>query len=148
MKNKISHKLIAVASLTIAIVGVFSYFITKSQQRIYLTRVEHNAHQLSEMIKNSTKYDMLYYRREHVHNIIDTIGQQEGIEKVRIFNKEGKIIYSSDKSVIGTMVDKRTEACYACHTADLPLERLSISERTRIFRLENGILYKRGRSNP
>lgn len=139
MKNKISHKLIAVAIVTVAIVGLFSYFITKSQQRTYLLRVEHNAHQLSEMIKNSTKYDMLYYRREHVHNIIDTIGQQEGIEKVRIFNKEGKIIYSSDKSVIGTMVDKRTEACYACHTADQPLERLTISERTRIFRQENNV---------
>jgi two-component system NtrC family sensor kinase len=138
MKNKISHKLIAVGSLTIAIVGVFSYLIIKSQQSTYLSRVEHNAHQLSEMIKNSTKYDMLFNRRQHVHNIIDTIGQQEGIEKVRIFNKEGKIIYSSDKSVIGTMVDKRTEACYACHTADQPLERLTISERTRIFRLGDG----------
>lgn len=137
MKNKISHKLIAVSSLTIAIVGIFSYFIIKSQQRTYLLRVEHNAHQLSEMIKNSTKYDMLFNRREHVHNIIDTIGQQEGIEKVRIFNKEGKIIYSSDKSVIGEMVDKHTEACYACHTADQALERLTISERTRIFKLNN-----------
>jgi len=133
MKNKISQKLIAVGSITIAIVGVFSFFIIKSQQSTYIMRVEHNAHQLSEMIKNSTKFDMLYYRREHVHNIIDTIGQQEGIEKVRIFNKEGKIIYSSDRSVIGTMVDKHAEACYACHTADQALERLSISERTRIF---------------
>jgi len=139
VKNKISHKLIAVVSVTIAIVGVFSYFLIKSQQQTYLLRVEHNAHQLSEMIKNSTKYDMLYNRREHVHNIIDTIGQQEGIEKVRIFNKEGKIIYSSDKSVIGKMVDKRTEACYACHTADQPLERLSIAERTRIFQLDNNV---------
>ena len=35
------------------------------------------------------------------------------------------------------MVDKHAEACYACHTADQPLERLSISERTRIFKLED-----------
>jgi len=136
MKTKISHKLIAVGSVTIAIVGLFSYFIIKSQQKTYILRVEHNAHQLSEMIKNSTKYDMLYNRREHVHNIIDTIGHQEGIEKVRIFNKEGIIIYSSDKAVIGTMVDKKAEACYACHTADQALERLTISERTRIFELK------------
>lgn len=135
MKNKISHKLIAVGIVTIAIVGVFSYFITKSNQRNFILKVEHYAHQLSEMIKNSTKSDMLFYRRERVHEIIDTIGQQKGIEKVRIFNKEGIIIYSSDKSVVGTMVDKRAEACYGCHTADQPLERLSISERTRIFQI-------------
>jgi len=135
VKNKISHKLIAVGIVTIAIVGLFSYFITKSSQRTYILKVEHYAHQLSEMIKSSTKADMLFYRRERVHEIIDTIGQQEGIEKVRIFNKEGIIIYSSEGTDIGTMVDKRAEACYACHTADQPLERLSISERTRIFQI-------------
>jgi two-component system NtrC family sensor kinase len=137
MKNKISQKLIALGSITIAIVGLFSFLILRSQQSSYITRVEFNAHQLSEMIKNSTKFDMLYNRRDHVHNIIDTIGRQEGIEKVRIFNKEGQIIYSSDKSLIGTMVDKHAEACYACHTEDQALERLSISERTRIFKLAN-----------
>lgn len=139
MKNKISHKLIAVGIVTIAIVGIFSYFLTKSNQRTFILKVEHYANQLSEMIKSSTKSDMLFYRRERVHEIIDTIGQQEGIEKVRIFNKEGIIIYSSDKPVIGTMVDKRAEACYGCHTADQPLERLSISERTRIFQLEDEV---------
>jgi len=139
VKNKISHKLIAVGIVTIAIVGVFSYFITKSNQRNFILKVEHYAHQLSEMIKSSTKSDMLFYRRERVHEIIDTIGQQEGIEKVRIFNKEGIIIYSSDRTVVGTMVDKQAEACYICHTADQPLERLSISERTRIFQLEDEV---------
>lgn len=139
MKNKISHKLIAVGIVTIALVGLFSFFITKSNQRSFISKVEHYANQLSEMIKSSTKSDMLFYRRERVHEIIDTIGQQEGIEKVRIFNKEGIIIYSSDRTVVGTMVDKRAEACYACHTADRPLERLSISERTRIFQLENRV---------
>jgi two-component system NtrC family sensor kinase len=139
VKNKISHKLIAVGIVTIAIVGIFSYFITKSNQRTFILKVEHYANQLSEMIKSSTKSDMLFYRRERVHEIIDTIGQQKGIEKVRIFNKEGIIIYSSDRKVVGTMVDKRAEACYACHTADQPLERLSISERTRIFQLEDKV---------
>ncbi|MFC2161674.1 sensor histidine kinase [Acidobacteriota bacterium] len=137
MKNKISYKLIAVGIVTVAIVWVFAYFITKSNQRTFISKIDHDAHLLSEMIKSSTKSDMLFYRRERVHEIIDTIGQQEDIEKVRIFNKEGIIIYSSDRSVVGTMVDKQAEACYACHTADQPLERLSISERTRIFQLED-----------
>jgi two-component system NtrC family sensor kinase len=137
LKNKISHKLIAVGIFTIAIVGVSSYFITRSNQQTFILKVEHYAHQLSEMIKSSTKSDMLFYRRERVHEIIDTIGQQEGIDKVRIFNKEGTIIYSSDNTDIGTMVDKQAEACYGCHTADQPLERLSIAERTRIFQLDD-----------
>lgn len=137
MKNKISHKLIAVGIVTIAIVGMFSYFITRSNHRTFIKKVELYAHQLSEIIKSSTKSEMLFYRQQNVHDIIDNIAQQEGIEKIRIFNKEGSIIYSSDRSVEGTMVDKQAEACYVCHAADQPLERLSISERTRIFQLKD-----------
>ncbi|PJA99920.1 MAG: two-component sensor histidine kinase [Ignavibacteria bacterium CG_4_9_14_3_um_filter_36_18] len=33
------------------------------------------------------------------------------------------------------MVDKRAESCYACHAEDKPLEQISITERTRIFRV-------------
>jgi two-component system NtrC family sensor kinase len=132
---RISLKLIiAVAAVLVATVGAFSYFLTSSQHQALVSQVEHSAHQISETIKSATKHDMLLNRRERLHLTIDTLGQQEGIEQVRIFNKDGEIIYSSDRSSIGTMVDKRAEACYACHTADRPLEKLSIPQRSRIFR--------------
>jgi len=139
MINKISHKLIlTVAIVSIAIIGIFSYLIVTSHHRALISQVEHSAHQLSETIKSSTKYDMLLNHRDRVHRIIDTVGRQEGIEKVRVFNKDGSIIYSQDKTVIGSMVDKEAEACYACHAADSPLEQLSIPERTRIFAAADG----------
>jgi len=34
----------------------------------------------------------------------------------------------------GQMVDKRAEACYACHSEDQPLEHLDIVDRTRIYK--------------
>ncbi|MDH3308521.1 MAG: ATP-binding protein [Acidimicrobiia bacterium] len=122
------------AVVLVATVGAFSYFLTSSQHQALVSQVEHSAHQISETIKSATKHDMLLNRRERLHLTIDTLGQQDGIEQVRIFNKEGAIIYSSDRSAIGTMVDKRAEACYGCHAADRPLEKLSIPERTRIFK--------------
>lgn len=135
MPAKISYKLIAaVGGVALVIIGIFAYLILGAQQRQSIAELERSAHQLSETVKNSTKYDMLLNQRESVHRIINTIGEQEGIEKVRIFNKDGAIIYSTDTSDAGKLVDKKAEACYACHAADRPLERLPISERTRIFR--------------
>jgi two-component system NtrC family sensor kinase len=134
MQTKVSYKLIvAVGSVAICIIGIFAYLILHAQQGQLIAELERNAHQLSETVKSSTKYDMLLNQRESVYRIIQTIGKQEGIQKVRIFNKEGKIIVSTDSLDVGKMVDKRTEACYACHAADQPLERLSIAQRTRIF---------------
>lgn len=137
MQSRISYKLIAaVALVAVVIIGVFAYLILNAHQLQLIAELERSAHQLSETVKSSTKYDMLLNQRESVHRIINTIGGQEGIEKVRIFNKEGAIIFSTDSSDIGRMVDKKTEACYACHAADQPLERLPISQTTRIFKSE------------
>ena len=136
MPTKISYKLIAaVGSVALVIIGVFAYGMLSAHQQQLISELRRSANQLSETVKNSTRYDMLLNQRESVHRIITTIGKQEGIRKVRIFNKDGTVIFSTDKLDAGQMVDKRAEACYACHAADQPLERLPISERTRIFQV-------------
>lgn len=133
--KKIGLKLIlAVGITTIIIIGVYSYFNIISQSDALLAEVERHAIQQSETIKNSTRYGMLLNQREHIHENINMVGSQPCIKEVRVFNKEGEIIYSSNKEDIGTLVDKKTESCYACHAADKPLERLSSKDRTRIFK--------------
>jgi len=92
------------------------------------------ASQLSETIKKSIQNDMLENRKEAAYKIMETIGSQEGIEKVRVFSAEGKILFSSgDPGEVGWMVDKRAEACYRCHSESRPLERLDTDERGRIY---------------
>jgi len=51
---------------------------------------------------------------------MDTIGHQSGIDRVRFFNKEGRVTFSSDRTETNTMVDKRAEQCYGCHEAGRP----------------------------
>jgi two-component system NtrC family sensor kinase len=81
---------------------------------------------------------MLQNRWEDAHRIMDTIGKQEGIYRVRIFNKEGLILFSTDRTEVGRVVDKKAESCYACHAAEKPLERLDLPERARIIRNQKG----------
>lgn len=134
--GKISLKLIWVVSATaITIIGVYSYFNIKSQSDVLLAEVERHANQLSETIKNSTRYGMLLNQRESIHEIINTIGKDPAINGVRILNKEGEIIYSTRKDEIGRMLNKQAESCYACHAENKPLEKLAIKDRTRIFKV-------------
>ena len=46
-------------------------------------------------------------------------------------------MFSSRKDLIGRMVDKRAESCYACHTENQPLQKLSINERMRIYKIDS-----------
>jgi len=133
--SKIGFRLTFGVVLPILIViAIFAYFNIQSEKESLLTEVERHAHQLSEAVKSDTEYDMLHNDRERIHESTRRIGNQEGIDRIRVFNKSGEIIYSSDSVEIGTMVDQRAESCYVCHSAGEPLERLKQEERTRVFR--------------
>lgn len=134
--KKISLKLTIVVSLTaLVIISVYSYFNIQSQNNVLLSEVERHANQLSETVKNSTRYSMLFNERDQIQETIMTIGKDPTIYDVRILNKEGKIIYSRKQDEIGQMLDKKAESCYACHAENKPLEKLPMKDRTRIFRL-------------
>ncbi len=117
----------------IVVIGISTYYNFTTQRRNLLDDVILGAKQLSGTLTRSLRFDMLNNYREAVHHSIETVGSQGEIEKVRIFNKEGQIMFSSDKAEIGKMVGKTTEACYACHAEGRPLEKLDTPGRARIF---------------
>lgn len=134
--NKIGTKLMLLISSTVIIFfSIYAYFSIQSQSDSLISEVERHVNQLSETVRHSTRFDMLANRREHLHNIINRIGEERSIKNLRVLNKEGEIIYSIYDDEIGQMVDKNAESCYACHVANEPLERLTRKERTRIFRI-------------
>jgi two-component system NtrC family sensor kinase len=130
--------IVSVAIITIVINSFIAYLYLSFQSQHLDETILRSASQLSETIKKSIKYDMLENRKEHAYRIMETIGQQEGIEKVRIYNSEGKIVFSTFKKEQGTMVDKKAEACYACHSEAKPLDKLETSARNRFFPSEFG----------
>jgi two-component system NtrC family sensor kinase len=149
MFRKIGIKLIFIVSISIfVIVGIFSYYSIKHQSEVLQSEVERHANQLSEVVKNSTRFDMLFNRREHITEIISTIGNSKSITGVRVFNKEGYINYSSNPKEIGTQLDLNAESCYACHAKNEPLEHLTIKERTRIFQIHPDSVRMMGVINP
>lgn len=137
MFKKIGFKIIFIVAITsLVIIGVFAYFNVRSQSDSLISEVERHANQLAETVVSSTRYDMMLNQRERIQQIITSIGKQKHIRDVRIINKLGEIIYSSDPNNIDKMVDKNAESCYACHSADKPLESIPVNKRTRIFRTD------------
>jgi two-component system NtrC family sensor kinase len=95
-----------------------------------------SAERVSDVIKRSTSYHMLHNDREGLYNTISTTAAEPGIVKIRIFDKEGRIEYSSDPSEVNRSVDKRAEACYGCHAQTQPLAKLNRPDRFRIYRAD------------
>jgi len=133
--RSLGFKLICcVGAITVLVIGVYATVNINAQRKQLIQEVIRSTNLVSETIKRSMRYDMLQYQPERLHRAIDTIGAQEGMDKVRIFNYLGEIIYSSDKAEMGKMLDKSSEQCYACHAKEKPFERLTTSARSRIFK--------------
>ena len=134
LKQRISLKLTVGAIATVLIAfSIFAYFNIQSQRNGLMTEVERQANQFSEHLKSDMRIDMLKNDRVRIHSGIKRIGEQDGVDRVRIFNKAGTIIYSSLDSEIGKSVDKSGESCFQCHAAGEPLEHLDMDSRSRVF---------------
>lgn len=129
---------IPLACVLIAYGGFLTYMTVRTQRNEIFAEATQGTLRLANTIRRSTRQAMLHSRREDVHKMIEEVGQQEGIEHVRILNKQGVIVYSADPSEINLVVDRKEEACNRCHEAEEPLERLETSERSRDFPTDRG----------
>ena len=92
-----------------------------------------SADRIAETIHRAAHDGMLRNDADDVRRIIANIGAQEGIDRVRIYNKEGRVRVSSLPAEEGTLVDKHSEECIACHSGPQPRAGLERTLRIRML---------------
>jgi len=123
--------------ITLLIFGVFSYIFVNHQKNRAMAGFFREADMFSELITRATQFNMPIDNRECIHRMMGIIGRHEDVEAVRLFNKEGKIIFSTNNEELNKYVDRNAEACNKCHTSEKLLEHLPTPDRTRIYRGKN-----------
>jgi len=133
----IGTRLIAFSAIMIAaLVGTLGVVAIMMHRDALMGQVRIHATQISQIVQRGLHYSMMRYDRTNIEKAISQIGQEEGIEIVRIFNKSGTIVYSAHVSDIGHVVSTSEEGCVQCHASAVPVVRLRPSERMRVF--DNG----------
>src|SRR5581483_8968111 len=106
--------------------------------RLHRQHLEQNtlqaAERISDVIKQGTTDYMLRNDRSGLYQSIQTMAAEPGIYKIRIFDQDGRITYTTTPSEQNHVVDKTGEACYGCHAQSQPLTRLNRPDRFRIYR--------------
>ena len=93
---------------------------------------------LTDTVIKSARYAMLKSDRETLRNIIANIGDQKGVEHLRIFNKKGLVAFSVNPQEVGSLVDKKSAGCIGCHAGPIPSSAIGSMERVRRFTNEHG----------
>ncbi|MBI5487456.1 MAG: HAMP domain-containing protein [Deltaproteobacteria bacterium] len=115
------------------ILGLFGVWVARdSRSQLEQTVIDH-AEQLGDVIRRSTRSLMFRNERTEIFEIIQAIGEQPGIDRVRIYDKEGRVRYSTRAQEVGQEVDKTAEACVNCHRGNAPAPDIRQQERYRIF---------------
>jgi len=118
--------------------SLFGYITQRLEQHHLEALISLSAERISDIVHSAAWQAMLHNDRDMLYTLIRDISREPGIRRLRIVNEEGLVRVSTDQAEIGTMVDKRAEACYACHAQSQPLTKLARRDRARIFTDEQG----------
>ncbi|HTZ95116.1 MAG TPA: ATP-binding protein [Terriglobales bacterium] len=139
LTHSLSAKLILLLLSTMVVIfALLGYLNIRLQQQHLEAATLASAERISDVIRRNATYYMLRNDREGLYHTIQTMADEPGMVKVRIFDQEGRISYSTDARETGQVVDKAAEACYGCHSQSQPLIKLDRPDRFRIYRNGGG----------
>jgi len=137
--HSLSVKLVLLLAVSMTLVfGLLGFLVIRLHRQHLEAATLASAERVSDVIHRSTTYYMLRNDRDGLYHAIQTMADEPGMVKVRIFDQEGRISYSTDPTEVSHVLDKRAEACYGCHTQSQPLARLNRPDRFRIYRNGGG----------
>jgi len=128
-------------TLLLSILLLFAGYSTLTnhlQARAMEDQLRACAARAGDIIRHSLFNSMLLNERDLTHSTIVLVGTEPDVNSVRVYNKTGQIMFSSDTLEIGSTVDLEAEACYACHASEEPLRALPTPERSRLYTREGG----------
>jgi two-component system, NtrC family, sensor kinase len=131
--KRLAAKLIlSLTALVVVVEGFFGLINIRAQERQILDNMVVGADQLSKSIAGATWQAMLADHRDTAYEVMQTIATKQGIERITIFNREGRVMFSTNPAA-ETLVDKTAETCFVCHARERPLVRVDVPSRSRTY---------------
>lgn len=120
-------------SIVLSVVAVlFTLLFVEHREEELQGEISRHVTQISDVIIASTRHAMLVNERDIADKIIQDIGRQKGIERVRVINKDGTIVHSNRASEVGYSVEQQDEPCVQCHQSSPPMTQVSDAKRWKI----------------
>ena len=114
-KSIAAKLIIAIGLLMIMVSFVFWYAILKKQETDLMSIALKYGNSFVDFTKQSLHQSMLTFKPEETQNVLENLGTPEGVQKIRIYNHKGTVLFCSDKKNIGKPVEKNSIACRGCH---------------------------------
>ncbi len=123
-RHRLSTKLLGMSAV-VALAALAALWIAERRiERDLLGQVGRSTAVLAGAIQSAAHESMLDAREGHAYEAMQRFAELEGIERIRVLDKRGHVVFSTRREDVGTVVDRGTALCAACHVGrGQPLSR-------------------------
>jgi len=131
----------AVALVAVFMVALVGYGFYRAEEKVITEALIADRTVLSDIIKQAFRVSMADSDREETARLVDTLAGLTAVDGIRIYDRKGKIGFSSDRNEVGEITDRSDPACMICHAGEATGENVTVSflspEGIRVFRNVN-----------
>src|ERR1035437_1865841 len=121
MPRKLGPKLIfSLTILIVAISCVSGYLNFRTQKQRLVETMILGADQLSRSITGAAWHAMLDDDRKAAYEIMRVIADKQGVDRIRMFNREGRLMFSTDVREQPRLSNSSNEVCISCQSKAAP----------------------------
>jgi two-component system NtrC family sensor kinase len=140
MPRKLGPKLIlSLTILIVAISGISGYLNFRTEKTHLVETMVLGADQLSRSVTGATWHAMLDDDRKAAYQIMRAIADRQGVDRIRMYNREGLMVFSTDSREQPTLTSSSNEVCASCHQQNAVRNRPSEDARVRYATSPDGV---------
>ncbi|HKN23750.1 MAG TPA: ATP-binding protein [Candidatus Acidoferrum sp.] len=116
MPRRLDFKLILSLTVLIVAISCVSGFLNLRMQKSQLVEtMVLGADQLSRSITSATWHAMLDDDRKAAYESMRVIADKHGVDRIRMFNREGRLVFSTDHQEQLSRASPSSAVCISCH---------------------------------
>jgi two-component system NtrC family sensor kinase len=100
------------------LVMVAAFFLAELRfERFVVQRAAEESDLVAQTVANAIHRAMLLDRRDDAYRILEDVGRQPGVDRIRLLDHGGRVAFSTDAAETGRTLDPRGPQCVICHSA-------------------------------
>ncbi len=139
MPRRLARKLmLSITAIVVIVAAVSGVVNVKTEESQLLNAMILGADQLSTGITSAIWHAMLDDHREAAYEVMRTIARKQGIDRIRMFNRAGQVMFSTNPQDRLSAANPTDAPCAMCHAPGAPRFKLDLPSRARTFRAADG----------
>jgi histidine kinase len=130
LRSRLIVKIVApVAAVLFACIFLWADYYVGEQERFARENLVMEVDRVGNTVQLGLNYAMMLNSRDDIKAIVRNYGRLPEIRRIRILNKQGQVMFSSNTGDAGETVDIGEPMCQTCHREIPPFLRPNLTER-------------------